>query len=264
MIAARLIQGLVCSVALTATSAMAQFIDVAPSGFNGSFSNARPGPHYFDLGAEAFDKGEFKYAIDMYQVAASWAYKPAEYNLAIMYAKGQGVPVDMPRAMAWMTLAAERGDNRRYKQALSAIGQRLNSAELDQADAILRELAPKYADKVALRRAKARWKDERNSATGSRTGFVGNLVVGQKTTGLPERSATPGDKGGPSGPTSDFDVTGGNQVDGSIAYRDLRESDDPYDSKFRMGTATVQPLIPVKDADDKGASPTESKKDTGN
>ena len=37
----------------------------------------------------------------MYETSASWAYKPAHYNLAVMYAKGEGVPVDRPRAMAW-------------------------------------------------------------------------------------------------------------------------------------------------------------------
>lgn len=34
----------------------------------------------------------------MYETSASWAYKPAHYNLAVMYAKGEGVPVDRPRA----------------------------------------------------------------------------------------------------------------------------------------------------------------------
>ncbi len=32
----------------------------------------------------------FRYAVDRYQVAASWGYKPAQYNLGIIYFKGEG------------------------------------------------------------------------------------------------------------------------------------------------------------------------------
>ena len=47
--------------------------------------------------------------------------------------------------------------------------------------------------------------------------------------------------------TSSAEILGGEGVDGSIAYRQLLESDNPYDPKFerRVGTATVEPLIPV-------------------
>ena len=72
--------------------------------------NARPGEYYFGLGANAFQHKDYAFAIDMYRVAASWAFKPAEYNLAVMYARGQGAPMDLPRALAWMTLAAERNE----------------------------------------------------------------------------------------------------------------------------------------------------------
>lgn len=265
----RLTCGLGCAIALAATSAMAQYSNIEDPGFSSPSSSARPGPQYFDIGGRAFRNGDIKYAIDMYQVSASWGYKPAEYNLAVMYAKGQGVPVDIPRAMAWMTLAAERGDTRRYTDARNAIGRGMSSAELDQADAILRELAPTYADKVALRRAKQRWKDERLSATGSKLGYVGNLTVGANAaegTGQYIGSANgdappPSDGHGGGVPATTVitagEITGGHQIDGSIAYRQLRETDNPYDPKFRnsTGTATVQPLIPVKDAD-AGKTPT--------
>lgn len=71
-------------------------------------ANGRRGEYYFQLGADAFRHKDYAHAIAMYRVAASWAYKPAEYNLALMYFRGQGVPVDRPRGAAWMVLAAER------------------------------------------------------------------------------------------------------------------------------------------------------------
>jgi len=64
--------------------------------FNTPESDGRPGVKFFTLGVQAFRKGDYRHAIDMYKVAASWAYKPAEYNLGVMYFKGQGIPVDRP------------------------------------------------------------------------------------------------------------------------------------------------------------------------
>ena len=57
-------------------------------GFTGPESSARPGVFFFDKAVDAFEKEQFAFAVEMYQVAASWAYKPAEYNLSVMYAKG--------------------------------------------------------------------------------------------------------------------------------------------------------------------------------
>ena len=52
---------------------------------------------------------QYKFAIDMYETSASWAYKPAQYNLAVMYMNGEGIAVDKPRAMAWAALGFFNG-----------------------------------------------------------------------------------------------------------------------------------------------------------
>ena len=46
-----------------------------------------------------------------------------------------------------------------------------------------------------------------------------------------------------------FGITGPGAVDGSIAYRQMRESDNPYDAKFREpeGQVDVGDVIPVGD-----------------
>lgn len=92
----------------------------APGAFGTPENEARPGEAYFYYAVHALKHKQFKFAVDMYQVAASWAYKPAEYNLGVMYLQGQGVPVDLPRAMAWFALAAERSD-KDYVAARTAI-----------------------------------------------------------------------------------------------------------------------------------------------
>jgi Sel1 repeat len=207
--------------------------------------SARPGEYFFGLGVNALKKKDYAFAVHMYRVAASWAYKPAEYNLAVMYALGQGVPADLPRAMAWMTLAAERGE-KQYVQARELINAKLSNAEFTQADAIYGELYPTYGDASALRRAKDRWAQVRSSMTGSRVGSVaGELKVGVRAS---EESPNNNRSTGAS------DILAGEEVDGSIAYEQLLKSDNPYDPKFEWrpgstGKVTVEPIIPVKKSD---------------
>jgi hypothetical protein len=211
--------------------------------------DARPGEYYFKLGANAFERKDYAHAAEMYKVAASWAEKTAEYNLAVMYARGQGVPVDLPRAMAWSALAAERGDSQ-YVETREVIYSNLSKEQFEQANGIWRELRKTYGDEVALARAKARWREVRANATGSLVGSIGNLQVGASGgMTFKSRLADPV-QGSPLNPvaTTASDLLNGNQEAGSIAYRQLRESDNPYDPKFvrpPLGIATVQPLIPV-------------------
>jgi len=233
-------------------------------------ADGRPGEYYFVLGADAYRKRNYPFAIQMYQVSASWAYKPAEYNLGVMYARGDGAAVDLPRALAWMALAAER-DEKHYVDAREAIYAEMTKEQFQQANVIWRELKPIYADEVALRKATARWAQVRASATGSHVGFVGHLDVGTPSggmndpsnarTGSPEKDAEYQRKYGGANHTSSSSAEifrGGEVVDGSIAYRQLQQSDNPYDPKFRdpkLGTATVGKPVTVKKAEqDKAAT----------
>jgi hypothetical protein len=146
--------------------------------FNTPESEGRPGVKFFALGVQAFRKGDYRHAIDMYKVAASWAYKPAEYNLAVMYFKGQGVPVDRPLGAAWMVLAAERGDAS-YVQARDMMVTLLSKSEFMQTDEHWGSLRKTYGDAVALRRAKAQWAWVKTHQTGTRVGgTTGELSVG--------------------------------------------------------------------------------------
>ena len=222
------------------------------SGQNTPEADARPGEYYFLLAVHAFRKNDFTFAIQMYEVAAAWAFKPAEYNLAIMYARGQGIPADLPRGMAWMALAAERNE-KRYVDAREVIFAELTKEQFEQANGIWRELKKTYGDEVALRRAKTRWAQVKASMTGSRVGSVGNLSVGMPNANMGDPSNQKNQKTGNNVHTSSStaaEITGGNGVDGSVAYRQLRESDNPYDPKFRpgaIGTATVGEPTQVKD-----------------
>jgi len=244
-------------------------------------SDARPGTYYFMEGAYAYRKKDYDFAIQMYQVSASWAYKPAEYNIAVMYARGQGVAVDLPRAMAWMALAAERGEPR-YVDAREAVYASLSKEQFEQANVIWRELKKTYGDDVALRRAKARWAEVRANITGSHVGSVGNLTVGipgpnSGNPGAPRIANSRGtgshpglnpqnvkDGGASQTGTMAADVLDGQGIEGSIAYRQLLQSPDPYDPKFRaptLGTAIVGKPTTVSGADPAAAKTSDDARD---
>ena len=234
---------------------------------NSPEADGRPGQYYYILGAQAFKKGEYSFAVNMYQVAASWAYKPAEFNLGVMYARGQGIPVDLPRAMAWMTLAAERNEPS-YVKARELVRANMDAEQLAESETILQQLTPRYGDKVAMRRAKRRWGEVRSSMTGSRVGsMAGNMVSGTPKAG--PATANPKFSTGQVVPVTGAAATGGQNSDGSLAYQALVSSNNPYDPKFMtpIGTATVGPLTPVN-ADGKAHeahdSPKPPKTDSGN
>jgi hypothetical protein len=219
--------------------------------------SARPGLYFFNKGAKAFKKSQYTFAIEMYETSASYAYKPAQYNLSIIYAKGQGVAVDLPRALAWATLAAERSDEH-YAAARNAIHAAMSPEQLDEADIVLTSLIPKYADQTAMKRARSRWRDAKLAATGSHLGFVGGLKLGDpgKAHGSSQTTEV-GDMESAGVSATSWDVIGDNPVDASLVYRQLQQSDNPYDPRFRERTGTVtvgeldaNPKAPISTATD--------------
>ena len=255
-----LVPALISALASFAAPRAALAIDDAPNynspdaterpaqwGFGTPEEDGRPGQYFYYRAVDAVKHKQYKFAIDMYETSASWAYKPAQYNLAVMYAKGEGIPIDKPRAMAWAALAAERGDQE-YVDAREVIYADLTKDEFAKANEIWRDLKKTYADAVALERAKTRWAQVKAGITGSRVGGVGNLKVGAESSGGKLTYINPDGKSALDGnAVSGASVLTGGSIDGTVAYRQLRESTNPYDPKFKQatGTATVGPIVPM-------------------
>jgi hypothetical protein len=231
--------------------------------------SAVPGEYFFNLGVDAIKKNDYRYAIMLYKIAASWAYKPAEYNLGVIFVKGEGgVPEDRPQGFAWLTLAAER-DDKNYVSVRDRVRTALTPDEVVKADTLVADLGETYGDKHALPRAKARWRDVRNGATGSHLGFTGDLQVGGMN--VPGGNNPMNEKGGHGKATAGANgnlqstsaILGSSYTDGSIYYRELRETDNPYDARFHVGTGTVGAVEAVgkNDGDKKqNAAPPEADK----
>jgi len=217
----------------------------------GPADSARPGEMFFGKDVTAVAKKDYKFAVQMYQTSASWAYKPAQYNLGVIYSTGEGgVAADRALGMAWLALAAERGDAD-YVAARDSAYTRMSDEEFEHANELWREMKKTYGDEVALKRAERRWRQVRNEATGSHVGGgTGPLAVGGRDKSGMNVVSDPRHPTTPAANTSTqsaFGITGAGAADGSVAYRQLRESDNPYDAKFAQPTGTVKVLdiIPI-------------------
>jgi TPR repeat protein len=72
----------------------------------------------FQKGLAAADRGDFATALREWKPLAEQGDATAQYNLGVMYDKGQGVPKDYKTAVKWYKLVAEQG----YAVAQSNLG----------------------------------------------------------------------------------------------------------------------------------------------
>jgi hypothetical protein len=204
--------------------------------------DGRPGMKYFLDGAEAFGRKDYHHAIYMYKVAASWADKSAEYDLGLVYFRGEGVPVDRPLGAAWMVLAAERG-NSLYVRARNLMVSLLTDAEFERMNELWNGLEKTYGDDgLALRRAKfySAWVGAHDrTGTHLANGIAGNV-----------RDAILG----PGGSLQQTPIASVEDALGHVhAGQDYR-LDDPESLKCPTGTVKGEPLQQVK-TDDAGPEP---------
>jgi hypothetical protein len=150
----------------------------AHAGIGGTEEEARflPGLYYFHKGCDYYRRGDASAAIDMWQLAASWAVKDAQYDLGIAYFRGRGVAIDKPRGLAWLALAAERKDAE-FERSLAAAWDDATAEDHARANEIWRGLRGKYGDATALVRAEHRYKNEIDNITGSRVGMPGHVQI---------------------------------------------------------------------------------------
>jgi TPR repeat protein len=58
----------------------------------------------------AIGNGDYAEAVKWFRLSAEQGYAKAQYNLALMYANGQGVSQDYKEAVKWYRLSAEQGN----------------------------------------------------------------------------------------------------------------------------------------------------------
>ena len=104
----------------------------------------------FNLGL-MYDKGEgvpqdYKTAAQWYRRAAEQGNAMAQFNLGVMYRKGEGVPQDYVHAHMWANIAASGGDKNAVKTR-NLIEKEMTPAQIAEAQELARECVRKaYRD----------------------------------------------------------------------------------------------------------------------
>ncbi len=63
----------------------------------------------YQEGYDAYNRGDYDTALKEFRPLAEQEFALSQFNLGLMYAKGQGVPQDYVQAYRWYTLAASQG-----------------------------------------------------------------------------------------------------------------------------------------------------------
>jgi hypothetical protein len=148
------------SLAATAQQRGAHFGDIGRIVCAEGAERYLPGDYYFCAANKALQAGNPRKARTMYEESAAWGDKRAMFNLGLLYLRGDGVPKDEPLGLAWLALAAERPNDTLQREVLAGAWNSASADTRAAADILWNQMKPKYADRIALARAKERYDRE--------------------------------------------------------------------------------------------------------
>jgi TPR repeat protein len=106
----------------------------------------------YDLGL-MYDRGEGipqsdADAMQWYERAAEQGEPRAQYNLGLMYLNGQGIPSDMVRAYYWISLSANRG-NVHARDARDYVAEKMSIEQIAESKRLIQD----YEERAAKAKA---------------------------------------------------------------------------------------------------------------
>ena len=119
-----------------------------------------PGDYYFCAANKALQAGHIGKARAMYEESAGWGDKRAMFNLGLLLMRGEGLPKDEALGLAWLALSAERAGDQLQHEVLAGAWIAASPETRSAADVLWNRMKPRYADRVALVRAKERYDRE--------------------------------------------------------------------------------------------------------
>ncbi len=96
----------------------------------------------FEVGVEAWGRGDYDTAVREFRLLAEQGHAQAQVNLGIMSSQGRGVPKDSVQAYKWYTLATGQGDDLADKFT-DHLEKSMSLDELAEAQRLAREWTPK-------------------------------------------------------------------------------------------------------------------------
>jgi len=100
----------------------------------------------FQLGLEAYEKGDYQTAFKEFKALAGQGDADAQFCLGVMYVNGQGVPKDYIQAHMWLNLAGVNRD-KKTEELRTFIEDRMTSYDISEAQRLTREWVEKHRRK---------------------------------------------------------------------------------------------------------------------
>ncbi len=103
--------------------------------------------HYYITGADG-SAPDLQQAVKWFSMAAERGVLDSQYNLAVLYQGGSGVPRSLEEAYIWFAIAGAQGDKTALQRSES-VARELSEASLAKAQARIKVFAPKPVDNAA-------------------------------------------------------------------------------------------------------------------
>ncbi len=171
------ILGVLASAFLAAPASRADEPMTAITGCNSAMYRFFPGEFNFCLGLKFWERQRTEQARQMFELAAAWGSKGAQSTLGLAYFNGERVPRDRGVGLAWLALAAERGDALPSALYVSAHAQ-ASGEDRARAKALVEGPMARYRDDVAAVRADRRYQRELYALRSNAAYGVGTCVDG--------------------------------------------------------------------------------------
>lgn len=86
----------------------------------------------FDRGLAAYHSGHFETAFEEFREAAIAGHATAQFNVGMMYYRGEGVPQDVIKAYGWIELATQQRGAKDLLEAQEILSVMLSADEVDK------------------------------------------------------------------------------------------------------------------------------------
>ena len=116
-----------------------------------------PGEVDYCIGQRFWQKGHYDDAMDMFERAASWGSKPAQYSLGLIYFNGRHTEVNHPLGIAWLTLATERHNEDEMQRVAGSAIHAATPEERRVAGTLYHQMLGTYGDRHAANRAQRQY-----------------------------------------------------------------------------------------------------------
>jgi len=110
-----------------------------------SCSEEKPKPEPkddFQNAQDAYDRQDYKEAVKWFRLSAEHGVANAQYNLGVMYGKGQGVPQDYVLAHMWFNLSSSQGITTAIKNR-NIVEKKMTKQQINKAQELARNWKPK-------------------------------------------------------------------------------------------------------------------------